>query len=134
MSEDINVGAISEALNNKVDLNQMNTNAQGLSYGSGWGMPSSKYVNLTLGASGTDYTAPANGYVVIFCRQTATHGWIRLWVLNNYISFWQQPTNVSNFSINITMPVKKGHIVRTDYENITTTDGYFRFVYAEGEQ
>lgn len=63
MSDDINVGAISESLNNKVDLNQLNTNTQGLEYLSGLGMPSSKYIDLTLGASGTTYTAPANGWV-----------------------------------------------------------------------
>ena len=32
---------------------------------SGWGMPSSRYINLTLGASGTVYTAPANGYFAV---------------------------------------------------------------------
>ena len=43
-----------------VDLSNLST--AGRSLASGLGMPSDRYVNLTLGASDTRYVAPANGY------------------------------------------------------------------------
>ena len=47
----IDAGRIGEQLSTKTDMLQA----------SGAGMPSSKYIDLTLGKSGTKYTAPANG-------------------------------------------------------------------------
>ena len=44
-----------------VNSNASNFSQAGRSYLSGFGMPSNKYINLTLGASGSTYTAPANG-------------------------------------------------------------------------
>ena len=42
--------------------NASNFSKAGESYLSSLGMPSNKYINLTLGASGNTYTAPANGW------------------------------------------------------------------------
>lgn len=94
---------------------------------SGWSMPSSRYIDLTLGASGSTYTAPANGYFSWYCYQN-----------NNGYIFVQSsasllPNRVANASNDIAgfIPVKKGDIVRVEYANLTFNR--LRFIYAEGE-
>ena len=95
-------------------------------------MPSTKAINLTLGASGTIYTAPVDGYVCIFGYQAGQNGFIRLWCNQNLLSVWSQPTNVANFACNVSMPVSKGETFVTDYESFTLNNGYFNFIYAVG--
>ena len=41
-------------------------------------MPSNKYIDLTLGASGTTYTAPANGYFFVEKISGASNEWLTL--------------------------------------------------------
>lgn len=132
MSEDINVGAISEALNNKVDLNQMNTNTQGLSYASGWGMPSSKYNNLTFGASGTTYTAPANGWFCFYRIPNDPAGYCAL--TNTTNGFITETRNTISKAGNGTwIPARKNDVIRLTYDGSGTTT-IWRFYYAEGEK
>ena len=90
---------------------------------SGWGMPSNKYINLTLGASGTQYTAPANGYF----WAGGNAGGIRLSANNMSIS-----SNLLNnyWGGQAFMPVKNGDKVKVEYNDSTTM---VRFIYAEGE-
>lgn len=59
---DIDVGAITEALNNKVDTDVGNTNATGSAQIANFAMPSDYYVDIEWQASGAFYTAPADGY------------------------------------------------------------------------
>lgn len=123
---DIDVGAISEALNNKVDLNQLNTSEAGLEYGSSWSMPSSRYIELTLGASGTTYTAPANGWFYAQCGGSV--------VLIN--------TTKSNYSIyssyngwqggQTTIPCQKNDVIRFEYNSSSYL--VLKFIYAECDQ
>ncbi len=61
----INAGAVLGQLSNKADIDASNFNADGKSLLSGLGMPSNRYIDLTLGASGATYTAPANGYIFL---------------------------------------------------------------------
>ena len=96
-------------------------------------MPSSRYINLTLGANGSTYTAPANGYISIICVQTGQNGWIRIWTPNG-ISSWLQQVS-SNFTMSSIIPVLKGVNVIIHYENVAvTSNGYLRFIYAEGAE
>lgn len=39
-------------------------------------MPAEEYLELPVGASDTEYTAPANGYAIAEVETTATNGWI----------------------------------------------------------
>lgn len=94
---------------------------------SGWSMPSSRYINLSVAASGSTYTAPANGYFSWYCYQN-----------NNGYIFVQSsasllPNRVANASNDIAgfIPVKKGDIVMVEYANLTFNR--LRFIYAEGE-
>lgn len=94
---------------------------------SGWSMPSSRYIDLSVAASGSTYTAPANGYFSWYCYQN-----------NNGYIFVQSsasllPNRVANASNDIAgfIPVKKGDIVMVEYANLTFNR--LRFIYAEGE-
>lgn len=97
-------------------------------------MPSNKYIDLTLGASGTKYTAPADGYVVI--AKTAGSDWYYV----NLYSYQNDNSTVCLSTFNgdyrttpITMyiPVRKGQGFGVNY-NATGELLYFRFIYAEG--
>lgn len=77
-----NLGRIEET---KVDKN------------SSWGFPSNRYIDLELGASGSTYTAPANGY---FC-------WNGI-VNNSYIILTIGATDVSNVD-NAVKTAKRGY-------------------------
>lgn len=136
----INAGRIGEQLAGKVDLNASNLNTQGKSYISGLGMPSSRYVDLTLGASGTKYVAPANGYFFIskiagqdfyYCQLIALKDPNSPLEYNNMLHH----TFVSDYRTSpctCILPVKKGDTVAVDY-NATGVTNLFRFIYAEGE-
>lgn len=97
---------------------------------SSWGMPSNKYIDLTLGASGTFYTAPANGYFTIDKKSSSA---------NQYVQFInvsvQLATNIQapgTFDIRAFIPVKKGQQLKINY-NAGGEVVWFRFIYAEGE-
>ena len=125
--------AFQQGLSGKADTSLYNLSTAGKALASGLGMPSSRYIDLTLGASGSTYTAPANGYISIICVQTASAGWIRIWTPNG-MSFWLQQ-NASNYTMSSFIPVLKGVNVTIDYENVAIhSNGYFRFIYAEGAE
>lgn len=104
-----NLGRIEET---KVDKN------------SSWGFPSNRYIDLTLGASGTEYTAPANG---IFYAASSV-GSVRLYTNSFSIS-----SNIltGNWGGQAFMPVKTGDKVGVAYTNSSTI---VRFIYAEGSK
>lgn len=89
--------------------------------GSGIGFPSSKFDELTLGASGTEYTAPANGY---FRANVAKGGSVMMYsnVLNGF--------NASLMEGGCSINLLKGAKMTLYYTGTITS---FKFVYAEGE-
>lgn len=97
---------------------------------SGWAMPSNKYINLTIGASGSAYTAPANGYFAFSTTTTPS--------ANNYTYLRNQTTNMCFYAMANAgvvadgfLPAKKGDIITLGYfSSIINT---FIFVYAESE-
>ena len=93
-----------------------------------WAMPSAKYIDLTLAASGTTYTAPADGYVAFSKLTTAALQNITI-DCNNIRAFtWGSHADINIFSW---LPVKKGDIFTVIYTAAGATS-YFRFIYAEG--
>lgn len=95
-------------------------------------MPSGRYVDLTLGASGATYTAPADGYVAFSKYATGANQTINI-TCNKFISFaW---AHIGSINIFTWMPVKKGDVFNVGYSAAGTyTGNYFRFIYAEGAQ
>lgn len=125
-------GLNSELFNGKVDLNAANLSTQGKSLISGLGMPSDRYIDLTLGASSSTYTAPANGW---FCFYKTANGANQYVLLQNTSSANIQThswTPVNGGGACVYLPVKAGDMIRADY-NAGGSTNYFRFIYAEGE-
>lgn len=119
-----NLGRIEET---KVDKN------------SSWGFPSNRYIDLELGASGSTYTAPANGY---FC-------WNGI-VNNSYIVLTIGATDVSNVD-NAVKTAKRGYTANSVSQEAKAfvaevakntvihvwfggnfISGSFKFIFAEG--
>lgn len=119
----INAGAIAEALTLKVDKHQA-ANAS---------MPSNKHINLTLGASGTNYTAPDDGWLILKCNQTAQYGWFNLIDITSGMESWQQQV-ASNFLLRGYIPCAKGQTIKVNYQDIDTSSAGFYFIYAKGAQ
>lgn len=100
------------------------------------GMPSERYIDLTLGGNGVGYTAPANGYFTLDKKATASGQYIDLKsFFNDSVPHLECMTFApgSGYGVGGFMPVRKGDRVHISY----TAAGeviYFRFVYAEGEE
>lgn len=116
------------------DIDLSDLSATGKSLASSFSMPSATYDDLTLGASGTQYTAPANGWFTIKKNVGSNPGGGKFLsiVAGNNVMETQVHGNASVDNLAVFMPVKKGTIVTVSYDIVGTTQ-FFRFVYAEGE-
>ena len=92
-------------------------------------MPSDRYVNLTLGTSGTTYTAPADGWYTVRIGTSASEYLLMTNTSNNLASGLMWPGAGGTVYGNIS--VSKGDVVTIDY-NASGAVVYFRFVYANG--
>ena len=125
---EVDIDEIATDLNSKADVDLSNVNVSGTSIASGWSMPSSRYIDLTLGASGSTYTAPANGW--FFLSKTAGSDFYYANI--NSIKMYDFRDAYRTSPLTPCIAVLKGDVVTVDY-NATGTTNYFRFVYAEGE-
>lgn len=98
---------------------------------SGLGMPSSKYIDLTLGASGSTYTAPANGYFYIGKSHSSSGGIIDMQNITSKVRL-QISNVVANDYMLLYLPARKNDIIRINYKANGTLNG-FMFIFAEGE-
>ena len=92
--------------------------------------PSNKYIDLTLGASGSTYTAPADGWLVLQMGYVADK-YIDLWNVTNKTGSIVSSAS-SGSSLRTTIPCKKGDVIIVYYSATTKED--FRFIYAEGSK
>lgn len=91
---------------------------------SGLGMPSNRYIDLTLGAGGSTYTAPANGWIHLVIGIHA-NGYLS--IDNNFF----QGSGTSSF-VGGKVPMRKGQTFYIIYDGYIRTI-IFRFIFAEGE-
>ena len=126
----INAGRIEETLVKKVDMQQATIAS----------FPSDRYIDLTLGASGAEYTAPANGWVILQAPASSTSSATatlsrRLGdaTMDGAFTARAFTTGTKDTWMYCYIPVKKGDIFYPRYSNITASSAYFRFIYAEGE-
>ena len=89
-------------------------------------MPSNRYIDLTLGASGSTYTAPANGWFAFHCGSICDS---RIVTKGGF--FGNTALGKSGFANNNTVSVLKGEKVTLLYS--TSIDASLRFYYCEGE-
>ncbi len=136
MTWNIDLDGFSESLNNKADLDGNNIDDTFKDTISGLGMPSDRYINLELGASGSSYTAPANGWYSIQKLSGVTTSTLYLLIRNVSKSLQMAVNNGSATTSNgmgLFMPAMKGDEIQV-YYTITGATNYFRFTYAEGAQ
>ena len=112
-----------------------NFTATGKSTLASYGMPSTTYNDLTLGASGATYTAPANGYFYLW-KNAGNPGFNPFMCLTNAtanMATEHRPgANGDGLAIRLYIPAKKGDTVVADYDAIGAVI-FFRFIYAEGD-
>lgn len=101
-----------------------------------YSLPSDQYTNLTLGTSGSSYTAPADGWVYI--SKTATAGGQYLLLVNtNKNGLFMVGYEVRSWAnaniMRVSIPVTKGSKFRIQYDVDGKTTA-FQFVYAVGSE
>lgn len=99
-------------------------------------MPSNTYTDLTLGASGTEYIAPADGYVYLAKIAGSDFYYAEIYAVldgtnNTAYGVWDDAYRTS--PIALVLPVRKGVKFKVEY-NATGTTNYFRFIYAQGSE
>lgn len=96
-------------------------------------MPSKKRINLTLGASGTTYTAPANGYFVVGIDGVSDN-WITFDRGDGHFQVtFVSPRKDTNWVRGL-YPIGRGENVNVYYSSKSSSYGnYIDFYYAEGE-
>lgn len=133
----VDINQIATDLNGKADVDLTNVNDTGKTVLSRATLPSATARNeLTLGSSGTEYTAPANGWVMFSKTSTNAGQYIRLYSLTNgnYIALnTYLYSTTSSQTLAICMPVYKGQKFVATYTAGGTT-AYFRFSYTQGSE
>lgn len=122
-------------LGEKTDTDLTNTTDNGKILMSDMGMPSSIYTNLTIGASGSKYVAPASGYYYVRLSSMGTNQYFRFMVKTSsndllYATRLMRPNSASYADLYI--PIYKGFTLEVEY----TASGVevFRFIYAVGSE
>lgn len=128
-SVEIDINKVYEDMNLKANTNLSNLTAEGKSLASGLGMPSDRYIDLTLGANGAEYTAPANGWMKFAKSSNAANQFVS--IEGRLSSRCYVPGNATNAVLS--MPVRKDEVFRVFYDCGGVLNA-FRFYYAEGEK
>ena len=123
---DIDVSALAEALNEKLDRDGGNATNAIKEMMAHMGMPSDRYIDLTLPASGGRVTAPADGWMSLRAA-VAAGGW---WVMSSNGILVRVTNNTGNSALGDYLPVNKNAKVDIVYNNISDTT--LRFHYANG--
>lgn len=125
----VDVGNVLSELQLKADVDLTNLTSSGKSAICRLGIASDRYVGLTLGASGSTYVAPANGYVYFSTSLLTTAGYQSI-ICNNMIA--ESRVTIVGVACRVWLPVKKGDVFTVNYDTQGTR--IFRFIYAEGEK
>lgn len=92
-------------------------------------MPGSRYSELTLGTSGSTYTAIADGYLTLNKSATAAGQYINF--VKNVNGMNCNAIAPSALPLSLYMPVSKGDVITINYDAAGTTS-WFRFIYTNG--
>lgn len=128
---EVDIDQIATDLNGKAGVDLANLNDAGDIYGGGLAFPiATSYESLTIGATGTSYTAPANGWYAFQVKSTATNQ--RCLVSNASLTMgntcWSSAQNQAMFSC---VPALKGQSVAIYYQG---TAEHLYFYYAKGSE
>ncbi|MBR3889138.1 hypothetical protein IKJ53_01350, partial [bacterium] len=96
-------------------------------------MPSNYWVNLTLGASNSNYTAPANGYFIVAGNAGTSGGYVDMRNSSAGGLGILSTSSNANHGLRSFVPAKKGDVVNIGYSSsFGSSSKYLTFVYAEG--
>ncbi|MDR2629039.1 MAG: hypothetical protein LBC30_03570 [Puniceicoccales bacterium] len=98
-------------------------------------IPSSQYINITYGASGDTYTAPADGWIYVECTTFNTNAYITGRVIINAgtssgVYGGGATTYSANKDLFLLFPVANGYLFKMFNSNLTIN--IFRFIYSKG--
>ena len=128
----VDIDNIATDLNGKANVSLSNVNSTGSSTGASWAMPSDRYIDLTLGASLSTYTAPANGYVLFAKRADNSSDWFAIYKDN--VKWYQSASAGGNTQVlGAYIPILKGQTFSIEY-NLGSETEVFRFYYAVGSE
>lgn len=117
---------------NLIDAGRIGEQLSGLvEVGGSLSMPSSKYIDLTLGANGSTYTAPANGWLYLNAKTTTTDGRFELHNITASDLAVKNKETIADRAVSAYIPLNRGDIGKVYYANITVS--VFRFIYAQGD-
>lgn len=137
----VDINQIATDLNNKMDRDCLNYSDTGYNFMAGAGMPSDTYVDLTLGTSGSSYTAPANGFVA-FSLTSDTNG-AEIWLSSIsaggvYLMTNANKANAANQGLDVYLQIRKNQSFEAGYLRCKSigsrTSDRFRFIYAVGSE
>lgn len=129
----VDIDQVATDLNGKADTDLTNTTNQGYIKMAGASMPSGTYIDLTLGASGSQYTAPANGWYYLNKLYGGNNLFTKLINITRGYAVNNTFHSTSNFNCDLLLPIKKGDVISVDY-NTPGAVQVFRFYYAVGSE
>lgn len=92
-------------------------------------LPSGKFVDLELGTTGSNYTAPADGWIYV-CKVSRSSGqYVSVEVDSEYAI--EHASTASGNWVRVLCPIRKGQNAWVGFSTSGETK-YFRFIYAEG--
>lgn len=91
-------------------------------------MPSDTYTALSVGGSGTTYTAPKNGYFWAYGNSTDPNAFLQLNAQVGMRCF----VTITAYLMDVFIPVKKNDVATLFYQNIATANITLKFVEAIG--
>lgn len=122
---------VNQGIESRVNLDVTNLSVDGKSLISKYAMVSDRYIDLTLGASGSTYTAPANGWFII--NKLAGSDWYYCALTNNNTGEHDFRADYRTSPCTPRVYARRGDVIKAEY-NATGTLTYFRFYYAEGNK
>lgn len=126
------LNGIDDSLAGKMNINASNISSTGKANITALSFPSTKFVELSLGASGSSYTAPADGYFQLKVNNTGTNQWISMYSTTTLLTSGTNVANWANYDLSDWLPVRKGDSIKISYYE-GVTGKLFRFIYAQGE-
>lgn len=140
----VDIDEIATDLNRKLDINGANLNSSFSAnlilnmsdaaniYMASMCAPSNRYINISLGANESVYTAPANGWYYFNKKSTGSNQHVQLHnttasIANNTYS------SANGNNIGTIIPVRKGDTVRVTYSAGGSLND-FRFIYSKGSE
>ncbi|MDR2077966.1 MAG: DUF2793 domain-containing protein [Rickettsiales bacterium] len=114
-------------LNLKANSNFSNIEISARKIVSNLSAPSNRYIGVSVGPSGSYYTAPANGYVSMLSMATADNavGALKNTTASNLIHQWVIPK--ANCYVGVFIPCAENNILQYEYHNQNVTQLFFHY-------